>query len=119
MNYPDIELLAVNSLNDIRLTDDDLERLNLAAVDMNERWITVLTVDRDCALKEFIEKEGLPFIRGRAFYEFTYSVESIPNDKELICMLKVHTNFFHPCLPHCLLGVVKGSYILQRRRGHL
>ena len=81
----------MNSLNDIRLTDDDLERLSLTAVDVNERWITVHKVDQDCALKEFIEKEGLPFIRGRAFYEFTYSVESIPNNKELICMLTVRT----------------------------
>ena len=69
--------------------DDDLEHLKLNRVDINKRWIEFFDVDEDCSLKEFVEKKGLIYKKGHAFYEFTNSVESISDDKELIFMSNV------------------------------
>lgn len=84
----DIELSNLGTVQAI-FTDDDITHLKLTAIDMNERQFVQHIVERNCALKEFIEDKGLFFTRGLAFYEFTHSVESITEDKELIIMSKV------------------------------
>lgn len=53
----------------------------------NPAKFQVLDVDEDCSIKEFVEKMGLPFKRGRGFYEFT-KPETIQQNKEIILMKK-------------------------------
>lgn len=43
----------------------------------------VLEVDADTSIKEFVEKNGLPFTQGRGFYEFTKK-EEIQEYKEVV-----------------------------------
>lgn len=102
----DVELLSIRSVEEI-LTDDDIVHLRLTAIDVNERNIVQYDVERDCALKEFIEEKGITFARGLAFYEFTHSVESITEDKELIIMSKV-----------CISGIfcIFAYYLMSCRR---
>lgn len=50
---------------------------------------TVLDVDNDCELKEFVEKKNLPFERGCCFYQFTHDVERIRDNQEVVLMNKV------------------------------
>ena len=50
---------------------------------------TVLEVDNDCELKEFVEKKDLTFKRGCCFYQFTHDVEKIGDDQEIVLRNKV------------------------------
>ena len=56
-------------------------------VPCNSAKFQILDVDEDCSIKEFVEKMGLPFKRGRGFYEFT-KAETIQQNKEIILMKK-------------------------------
>lgn len=55
----------------LKVSDADLSRFQ------------VLTVDRSCAIKDFVEDNGLLFNTGRGFYEFTKR-ETIQAHKEVI-----------------------------------
>jgi len=48
----------------------------------------VLSVDRNCSIKDFVEANGLRFKKGRGFYQFTKR-ETIQNYKEVVIQNKV------------------------------
>lgn len=56
-----------------------------------------LHVDRDCKLRDFVEKRKLAFKRGHAFYQFV-EVENVSEDKVVIFMNEVMFTDFLYCL---------------------
>lgn len=53
----------------------------------------VLTVDRECAIKDFVNENGLNFKTGRGFYELTKSV-LVQGTKEIILQARESGDFF-------------------------
>ena len=49
----------------------------------------ILDVNKDCELREFIERSDRHFKSGCAFYQFTHEIEDISDDKEIVLMKKV------------------------------
>ena len=68
----------------------------------------VLDVDDDCAIKEFVEDNCLPFKKGRGFYEFT-KPETIQDYKEVVIMDRRTGEMFSGGYARSLLGIPIGA----------
>lgn len=87
---PELESAINNSKLKIRFTDGYLNELSgkkvTKVVDkdaVHPSRFQVFYVDKDCAIKDFVEENGLKFKVGRGFYEFTKRV-TIQDYKEVI-----------------------------------
>ena len=67
----------------------------------------VLDVDKDEAIKDFVEGQGLQFATGRGFYEFT-KTETIQKTKEIILQDRASGDLFEGDYARELLGIAKG-----------
>ena len=69
-----------------RFTNSDLKPnvVESKPCDQSQMILVQYEVEGNCSLKEFVERKGLSFKRGCAFYEFANSVECITEDKVLI-----------------------------------
>ena len=68
----------------------------------------VLDVDRDCAIKEFVQEQGATFKKGRGFYEFT-KTETIQGYKEIVLMDKKTGDMFEGKAARDMLGLPEDS----------
>jgi hypothetical protein len=68
----------------------------------------VLDVDRDCAIKEFVQEQGTAFKKGRGFYQFT-KTETIQGYKELVLMDKKTGDMFEGKAARDMLGLPEDS----------
>lgn len=70
----------------------------------------VLEVDKTCAIKGFVQENGLIFKRGRGFYEFT-KTETIQGKKEIILMDRKTGDLFAGEAAREMLGLPKGETV--------
>jgi predicted DNA-binding WGR domain protein len=68
----------------------------------------VLDVDRETAIKAFVEDNGLTFKKGRGFYEFT-KTETIQGGKEIILMDRSTGDFYAGEKAREMLGLPIGE----------
>ncbi len=68
----------------------------------------VLDVDKDVAIKAFVEENGLGFKKGRGFYEFT-KTETIQGYKEVVLMDRATGDLFEGERARELLGLPAGE----------
>jgi len=87
------------------LTAEDVEA-DLQAVPAGR--FQVLDVDRDTAIKAFVQENGLGFKTGRGFYEFT-KTETIQGYKEIVLMDRGTGDLFEGEKARELLGLPPGE----------
>lgn len=68
----------------------------------------ILSVSRDCPIKDFVQDNGLNFKIGRGFYEFTKSVE-VQEYKEVIVQDKITGEMFSGDDARKILGIPVGK----------
>ncbi len=87
------------------------EAMTYGAVDLQAvppARFQVLEVDKDVAIKTFVEDNGLSFKKGRGFYEFT-KIETVQGYKEIILMDRTSGDFFAGEKARELLGLPLGE----------
>ncbi|MBK8257714.1 MAG: VWA domain-containing protein [Polyangiaceae bacterium] len=67
----------------------------------------VLEVDRDCAIRDFVNENGLTFKKGRGFYEMT-KTETIQGGKEVVLMDRKTGDMWSGDRARSLLGLPEG-----------
>ncbi len=68
----------------------------------------VLDVDTDCAIREFVNENGLRFKKGRGFYEFT-KTETIQGNKEVVLMDRKSGDMWSGARARQMLGLPEGA----------
>ena len=64
----------------------------------------IFTVDEDCGIKEFCNKMGITFLKGRGFYEFTKN-EIIQPQKEIVLMNKETGELYEGDVARTIAGI--------------
>jgi hypothetical protein len=67
----------------------------------------ILNVNSDCSIKNFVQENGLPFKKGRGFYEFTKPVK-VQSYKEVIIQDKESGEMFSGDRARAILGIPVG-----------
>jgi predicted DNA-binding WGR domain protein len=73
----------------------------------------VLDIDEDCAIRGFVEENGLTFKKGRGFYEFT-KAETIQGNKEVVLMDRETGDLFAGERAREMLGLPEGESVRIR-----
>lgn len=68
----------------------------------------VMDIDRDCAIKDFVEDNGIAFKKGRGFYQFTKRT-LIQDYKEVILMHKATGDLFNGDKAREIAGIPIGA----------
>jgi hypothetical protein len=68
----------------------------------------MLDVDTDCAIREFVNENGLRFKKGRGFYEFT-KTETIQGGKEIVLMDRKSGDMWTGGRARAMLGLPEGA----------
>lgn len=89
-----------------RKLSTDLSETDLHAVPPGR--FQVLEIDKDCAIRGFVEENGLTFKKGRGFYEFT-KTETVQGYKEIILMDRATGDFFEGEKAREMLGLPIGE----------